>query len=152
MKRGLDNENDKTTVWVVSLVKNLSRNTLKSPHDMVVSSLHQFYECFGDTDHKYLTKQAKVIVLAKTHRIVLHFPMFHNDRDTYIDKMKNSKTFGRFFNTIWAILAFDGMQAQISKCQLILHDKKGRRQEFFLTGRTNPKGANHGYDFLPDYD
>ena len=108
------------------------------------SSPHQFYECFGDTDHKYLTQASKGNRLGKdTYRIVLHFPnKFHNDRDTYLDKMKNSKTFGRFFNTDLGYSRIRWDAGSNPSAQLILHDKKGRRQEFFLTGRTNnPKGA-----------
>ena len=108
------------------------------------SSPHQFYECFGDTDHKYLTQASKGNRLGKdTYRIVLHFPnKFHNDRDTYLDKMKNSKTFGRFFNTDLGYSRIRWDAGSNPSAQLILHDKKGRRQEFFLTGRSNnPKGA-----------
>tara|TARA_Y100000992_G_scaffold217206_1_gene150040 strand:- start:101 stop:2281 length:2181 start_codon:yes stop_codon:yes gene_type:complete len=108
------------------------------------SSPHQFYECFGDTDHKYLTQASKGNRLGKeTYRIVLHFPnKFHNDRDTYLDKMKKSPTFGRFFNTDLGYSRIRWDAGSQPSAQLILHDKKGRRQEFFLTGRTNnPKGA-----------
>ena len=108
------------------------------------SSPHQFYECFGDTDHKYLTQAGKGNRLGKdTYRIVLHFPnKFHNDRDTYIDKMKKSHTFGRFFNTDLGYSRIRWDAGSNPSAQLILHDKKGRRQEFFLTGRSNnPKGA-----------
>ena len=108
------------------------------------SSPHQFYECFGDTDHKYLTQAGKGNRLGKeTYRIVLHFPnKYHNDRDNYIDKMKNSPIFGRFFNTDLGYSRIRWDAGSHPSAQLILHDKKGRRQEFFLTGRTNnPKGA-----------
>jgi len=108
------------------------------------SSPHQFYECFGDTDHKYLTQAGKGNRLGKdTYRIVLHFPnKYHNDRDAYIDKMKKSHTFGRFFNTDLGYSRIRWDAGPNPSAQLILHDKKGRRQEFYLTGRSNnPKGA-----------
>ena len=108
------------------------------------SSPHQFYECFGDSDFKYLTPAGKGVRLGKdTFRIVLHFPnKHHNDRDNYIAKVKDGHQFGRFFNTPLGYSRIRWDSGSHPSAQLILHDKKGRRQEFYLTGQTNnPQGA-----------
>jgi len=107
------------------------------------SSPHQFYECFGDSDIKYLTQAGKGNRLGKeTYRIVLHFPnKYHNDRDAYLDKMRNSSTFGRYFNTDLGYSRIRWDSGSNPSAQLILHDKKGRRQEFFLTPSKHDKGA-----------
>ena len=108
------------------------------------SSPHQFYECFGDKDFKYIKPAGKGVRLGKdTFRIVLHFPnKSHNDRDNYIAKVKDGHTFGRFFNTPLGYSRIRWDSGSYPSAQLILHDKKGRRQEFYLTGQTkNPQGA-----------
>jgi hypothetical protein len=108
------------------------------------SSPHQFYECFGELDHKYIQPANKGTRLGKdTFRIVLHFPnKHHNNREEYIEKMKNSANFGRYFNTPLGYSRIRWDSGSNPSAQLVLHDKKGRRVEFFLTGETNnPQGA-----------